>query len=50
MNFNGLHLLESIAEYQQRDRRFGGLNQPATDETFDGLQPVEEIASELLRR
>ena len=49
-DFNGLHLLESIAEYQQRDRRFGGLNQPPTDETFDGLQPVEEIASALLRR
>ena len=31
-DFNGLHLLEAIAEYQQRERRFGGLGK-STDET-----------------
>jgi undecaprenyl diphosphate synthase len=24
--FRGVHLLEAIADYQKRDRRFGGLN------------------------
>jgi len=26
-DFDGLHLLESIAEYQKRERRYGGLNE-----------------------
>ena len=34
-DFRGLHLLEAIAAYQQRERRYGGLNQP---------QPSDEIA------
>jgi undecaprenyl diphosphate synthase len=25
-DFRGLHLLEGIAEYQKRERRYGGLN------------------------
>ena len=25
-DFRGTHLLEAIAEYQKRERRFGGLN------------------------
>ncbi len=28
-DFRGLHLLEGIAEYQKRDRRYGGLNREA---------------------
>ena len=31
-DFRGAHLLEAIAAYQQRERRFGGLNQTVTDE------------------
>ena len=33
-DFLGEHLLEAIAAYQQRERRYGGLNQP---------QPSDEI-------
>jgi undecaprenyl diphosphate synthase len=33
-DFRGAHLLEAIAAYQQRERRYGGLNQP---------QPSDEI-------
>ena len=31
-DFNGLHLLEAIADYQRRERRFGGLGETFTDE------------------
>jgi undecaprenyl diphosphate synthase len=39
-DFDGLHLLESIAEYQKRERRYGGLSnedhaQPSHDDTHD---------------
>ena len=27
-DFNGLHLLEAIQEFQKRERRYGGLNEP----------------------
>jgi len=27
-DFNGLHLLEAIKEFQSRERRYGGLNEP----------------------
>jgi undecaprenyl diphosphate synthase len=30
--FRGVHLLEGIAEYQKRDRRYGGLNDSSTPE------------------
>ena len=30
-DFRGLHLLEGIAEYQKRERRYGGLNHAPTD-------------------
>ena len=33
-DFRGLHLLEAIAAYQQRSRRFGGLDTVFTDETL----------------
>jgi len=29
--FRGVHLLEAIADYQKRDRRFGGLNLSSDD-------------------
>jgi len=45
-DFRGLHLLEAIADYQRRDRRFGGLSE-STDEAIDNLQPAEEVAEEI---
>jgi undecaprenyl diphosphate synthase len=53
-DFRGIHLLEAIADYQQRERRFGGLTDSITDEDLDKLQPADEvaaaIATELSRR
>jgi undecaprenyl diphosphate synthase len=46
-DFNGLHLLEAIAAYQRRERRFGGLGESFTDEDLDNLQPAEEVAAEI---
>lgn len=45
-DFRGLHLLEAIHAYQQRERRFGGLGE-GTDEHLAGLQPASEIAEEI---
>jgi undecaprenyl diphosphate synthase len=44
-DFRGIHLLEAVADYQQRERRFGGLTDSVTDEDLDKLQPAEEIAA-----
>jgi undecaprenyl diphosphate synthase len=38
-DFRGLHLLEGIAEYQKRERRYGGLNHG------DGHAPLETSAA-----
>ncbi len=39
-DFRGVHLLEGIAAFQQRSRRFGGLDTEFTDETLpDPLMP-----------
>src|SRR5579863_2860216 len=38
-DFRGLHLLEGIAEYQKRERRYGGLNHG------DGHAPLETASS-----
>jgi undecaprenyl diphosphate synthase len=35
-DFRGLHLLEAIQNYQQRERRFGGLGESFTDEQLAG--------------
>ena len=52
-DFRGLHLLEAIHNFQQRERRFGGLGE-GTDELFAGkidpLESPESIAAELARR
>ncbi|WP_174242230.1 isoprenyl transferase [Granulicella sp. WH15] len=52
-DFRGLHLLEAIAAYQQRERRFGGLGE-GTDEHLEGrddaLETPESIAAELAQR
>ena len=45
-DFRGLHLLEAIAAYQARERRFGGLGE-ASDEDLSGVLPSE---AELARR
>ncbi len=46
-DFRGLHLLEAIYDYQQRERRFGGLGQSFTDEDLDALEPAAEVAEEI---
>ncbi len=45
-DFRGLHLLEAIADYQRRERRFGGLTENS-DEKIDSLQPVSELETEI---
>ncbi|MGI4830098.1 MAG: polyprenyl diphosphate synthase [Janthinobacterium lividum] len=45
-DFRGVHLIEAIAAYQARERRFGGLGE-STDEDLSGVLPTE---SELARR
>ena len=45
-DFRGVHLLEAIAAYQARERRFGGLGE-ASDEDLSGVLPTE---AELARR
>jgi undecaprenyl diphosphate synthase len=46
-DFNGLHLLEAIAAYQRRERRFGGLGESFTDEDLNNLEPAEQVAAEI---
>ncbi|HEY0308563.1 MAG TPA: isoprenyl transferase [Acidobacteriaceae bacterium] len=45
-DFRGIHLLEAIQNYQQRERRFGGLGEGGTDEK---LPNDESLASPALR-
>ena len=48
-DFRGIHLLEAIQNYQQRERRFGGLGE-GTDEHLEGkddaLESVDQVAKE----
>jgi undecaprenyl diphosphate synthase len=46
-DFRGIHLLEAIANYQNRERRFGGLSDSFTDEDLSNLEPAEEVAAEI---
>lgn len=46
-DFRGLHLLEAIADYQRRDRRFGGLSDTQTDENLSSLEPADRVAEEI---
>ena len=52
-DFRGIHMLEAIHNFQQRERRFGGLGE-GTDEHLEGkddaLETPESIAAELARR
>ena len=49
-DFRGIHLLEAIQNYQQRERRFGGLG-IGTDEQLEGndiaLEPADQVAAEI---
>jgi len=51
-DFRGIHLLEAIHNFQQRERRFGGLGE-GTDELLEGkedaLETPESIAAELAK-
>ena len=51
-DFRGIHLLEAIADYQRRERRFGGLGENPTDEKLpdppDALA-LDRQTSELVR-
>jgi len=47
-DFRGIHLLEAIADFQRRERRYGGLGEHITDEDT-GAQRVDD-AAELVRR
>ena len=52
-DFRGIHMLEAIHNFQQRERRFGGLGE-GTDEHLEGkddaLETPESIAAELNSR
>ena len=46
-DFRGIHLLEAVADYQRRERRFGGLGESATDENRADLEPADQVAEEI---
>ena len=43
-DFRGIHLLEAIAEYQHRERRFGGLGEGTDEDLSDTLPTEAELA------
>jgi undecaprenyl diphosphate synthase len=47
-DFRGVHLLEAIADYQQRERRFGGLGGSSDENLSDTLEPAAQVAEEIL--
>ena len=47
-DFRGIHLLEAIADFQRRERRYGGLGDGVTDEKMDVLHAGD--AAELVRQ
>jgi len=53
-DFRGVNLLEALVDYQQRERRFGGLGETSDEDLSGVLEPAtqvaEEIASELTPR
>jgi len=46
-DFRGIHLLEAIADYQQRERRFGGLGETSDEDLASVLEPADQIAQEI---
>ena len=49
-DFRGLHLLEAIADYQHRERRFGGLGESTDESLSDTLPTPADTPAELARR
>ena len=47
-DFRGIHLLEAIADFQRRERRYGGLGDGVTDEKMDAQHAGN--AAELVRQ
>jgi undecaprenyl diphosphate synthase len=46
-DFRGIHLLEAIADYQQRERRFGGLGETSDEDLSGVLEPAAQVAEEI---
>jgi len=46
-DFRGIHLLEALADYQQRERRFGGLGETSDEDLSSVLEPAAEVAEEI---
>ena len=46
-DFRGIHLLEAIADFQRRERRYGGLGDGVTDEKVDAVHAGD--SAELVR-
>ncbi len=46
-DFRGVHLLEAIANYQHRERRFGGLNETSDEDLSSVLEPAAQVAEEI---
>jgi undecaprenyl diphosphate synthase len=47
-DFRGVHLLEAIADYQQRERRFGGLGETSDEDLSSVLEPAAQVAEEIV--
>jgi undecaprenyl diphosphate synthase len=43
-DFRGIHLIEAIQNFQQRERRFGGLGEGSDEDLSDVLPPEAELA------
>ena len=46
-DFRGIHLLEAIADYQHRERRFGGLGETSDEDLSSVLEPAAQVAEEI---
>jgi undecaprenyl diphosphate synthase len=46
-DFRGLHLLEALADYQHRERRFGGLGETSDEDLSSVLEPAAQVAEEI---
>jgi len=46
-DFRGIHLLEALVDYQQRERRFGGLGETSDEDLSSVLEPAAQVAEEI---
>jgi undecaprenyl diphosphate synthase len=46
-DFRGVHLLEAVADYQHRERRFGGLGETSDEDLSSVLEPAAQVAEEI---